>query len=367
MPPQDDPDEEDLRIAAIDSFQDLKFEDTLHDIWSPVARELIGKTYEPTELDGALRTGLQVVRLSSVIAHCGDAWGRIRGHAYGVSLNRLSGRKQFTPGVKPSHVFDDTARGLQGRTTSRIEDEPVCLCALLGLDNTTILDLPVLSFRQKSILSSVTSKPRLVSFCRTLGLDVQETLSKCHDERMRAAFQLLDEFPPDMIFWNVPRLKKQGWRWAPSTFLSDDTRVRTRAAVKATRIDEGLLVQFQGWRLCLDREAIRSTPRNSNYVVLSVTADLPEDAHPSRRSWQHSRLPGSAKRWAQYFAANRDLALVVDEDRGVLMTVKKEVDGVVFTTFETAVQRFVLNTTIESAHVVSASGKWVWYPRWCIG
>ncbi|KAL9635043.1 MAG: hypothetical protein Q9164_003718 [Protoblastenia rupestris] len=248
-PAQSDPDEEELRISAIESFKDLKFADNLHKTWLPLAKDLLGESYEASILDDQLRSDIHAIIISPIVAHCSEAWLRTRGFFYQISLNRQSGTDHFRVGLKPSAIFGDTARGLQGRTTSRIEDEPVCLCALLGLDNANILKIPVPSFRKKRLLSSVISRPWLATICRNAGFDPQSALIKCHDDRMKAAFQLLDAIPPHIIFWNVPRLREKGWRWAPSTFLTEDTRIATRAVTYAERREEGLCVGFSGWRV----------------------------------------------------------------------------------------------------------------------
>lgn len=365
-PPQADPDEEDIRISAIESFQNLKLEDSLHKTWYPIARKLIGETYEASQRDDELRSDIHGIIMSPIVSHCSEAWLRSRGYAYGLALNRLSGSDHFTLGSKPSHMFDDTARGLQGRTTSRIEDEPICLCALLGLDNTQVLNIPVPGPRKKRMLSSISSKPRLAALCHNIGLDAQAALSKCHDKRMKAALQLIDAFPPHVIFWNVPRLKMQGWRWAPSTLLSEDTQILTRASIYAERRDEGLLVDFPGWRISLD-QTVQRPSRNNDCVVLIVNADIEGEDHPFRRSWLRSRLKGPAKHWQNFFERNHDLALIVSEGRGILVAVHREADGIVFTTFEAAVERFPETASIEFATVFSGKATWVEYPKWCIG
>lgn len=305
--------------------------------------------------------------MSPIVSHCSEAWLRSRGYAYGLALNRVSGSDHFKPGSKPSHMFDDTARGLQGRTTSRIEDEPVCLCALLGLDNTHVLEIPVPGPRRKRILSSISSKPKLATLCLRIGLDAQASLSKCHDKRMKAALQLVDAFPPHVIFWNVPRLKEQGWLWAPATLLSEDTQIRTQASRYAERRDEGLVVDFPGWRISLDRGTVQKASWNSDFVVLTINADTEGDHHPFRRSWLRSRLRGSVKRWRRFFDNNHDLALVVNEARGVLLAVHGVVDGIVFATFEAAVERFPGTAPVEATTVFAHKATWVEYPKWCIG
>ena len=366
-PPQADPDEEDIRISAIESFQNLELEDNLHKTWYPVARSVIGETYEATQRDDEVRTDINATIMSPIVSHCSEAWLRSRGYVYGLALNRLSGSDHFKSGSKPFHMFDDTARGLQGRTTSRIEDEPVCLCALLGLDNTQVLEIPVPGPRQKRILSFLSSKPKLATLCRKSGFDPQSALSKCHDERMKAALQLVDAFPPHIIFWNVPRLKEQGWRWAPSTLLSDDTQIRTRASTYAERRREGLTVDFPGWRISMDQGTSQETSQTNSNILLIIKAYIEGDYHPFRRSWLRSQLRGSEKQWRNFFDKNHDIALIVSEGKGVLVAVNRVADGIVFTTFEAAAERFPLTAPIESATVITGTGTWIDHPKWCIG
>ena len=372
-PPQSDPDEEELRISAIESFEDLKFEDNLQKTWLPLAKNILGESYEASILDDQLRSDIHATIISPIVAHCSEAWLRTRGFVNYNLLNRQSGTDHFRVGSKPSAVFDDTARGLQGRTTSRIEDEPLCLGALLGLDNANILRIPVPSFRKKRLLSSVISRPWLATICRNVGLNPQSALMKCHDDRMKAAFQLVDAFPPHIIFWNVPRLREKGWRWAPSTFLTEDTRITTRAAPYAERREEGLFVGFNGWRLSFldggieQKKALRRGEGGCVVLVLRAQGMKNGESYPFRPSWMRVRLPGSAKRWRRVLGRRSDWAVIVDEGRGVLVAVDREEDGLVFTTFESAVERVPSAASVERDTVFEATGRWVEYPKWCIG
>ncbi|KAL8786308.1 MAG: hypothetical protein Q9195_008268 [Heterodermia aff. obscurata] len=376
-PPQSNSEEEELRVSAIESFEDLKFEDNLHKTWLPIAKDLIGETYEPSWLDDQLRSNIHSIMMSPVVFHCGEAWLRIRGFSYHTALNRESGTDHLRSGFKPSSVFDDTARGLQGRTTSRIEDEPVCLCALLGIDTTPVLDIPVLSSRNKRILSSISSKPKFATACCKVGFNPQSRLNRCHDERMKAAWLLLDAFPPHMIFWNVPRLQEKGWRWAPSTFLSENTQISSWATVMTRRLDEGLLVGFEGWRISLKKHEIMQTSAEGDSDCVILQIDCPDlvdnDYHPFRRSWMRSRLLGPSKRWRKILSKHHDVALIVEhgrrgESRGVLASVHKEADGIIFTTFQGAAERYLSTSPLQSATTVfSGTGRWIDGPKWCVG
>ncbi|GAB1311912.1 Heterokaryon incompatibility domain-containing protein [Madurella fahalii] len=76
------------------------------------------------------------------------------------------------------------AKYQRSRQTSRPIDEPLCMAAILGLDPSPMFP---------------------------------------HDEdiveRMAVFYQLIGRFDPRIIFHNLPRLPKDGYRWAPASFL----------------------------------------------------------------------------------------------------------------------------------------------------
>lgn len=369
-PPQADPIEEDLRISAIETMETLKFEDDLHKTWYPIAKRLIGETYAPSPLDEELRNNIYAITtMSPIIAHSGDAWVRSRGLYYTVALNRSASSGHFIAGTKPSVLLGDIALGLQGRTTSRIEDEPVCLCALLGLDNTKVLQIPVPGPKEKRILSSINSRPTIAGLCRGMGFNASGRSSRCHEQRMRTALELLDTFPPGVVFWNVPRLRQPGWRWAPSTLLGQNTDTSSLVTARSARRDEGLDVSFPGWRIKMDRGLVRKVSRTTGDIVLAIDAELQEgfDHHPFRRSWLRSRLRGPRNAWRRYFDTHHDVALIVDGNKGILAAVVREAEGVVFTLFRATVERVLSEESIEAATVFSGRATWIAYPKWCVG
>ncbi|KAL6719516.1 hypothetical protein ACLMJK_003757 [Lecanora helva] len=72
-PPQDDPMEEDLRLSAIESFQDLQLEDDLHKTWYPIAKRLIGETYEPSRRDDKVRSSIHATIMNPIVSDCSEA------------------------------------------------------------------------------------------------------------------------------------------------------------------------------------------------------------------------------------------------------------------------------------------------------
>lgn len=188
---------------------------------------------------------------------------------------------------------------------------------------------------------------------------------------MKAVWSIVDAFPPEIIFWNVPRLQEHGWRWAPSSFLCEDTQIGLQATTYAIRLDEGLLVQFQGFRISLENNNTQETLQDdSDCVILSISSpDLSNtaNARPFHKSWTRSRLSGPSKHWQRFFRQNRELALIVREDRAVLASVNREADGICCTTFVEPVERCSSSVSLRSAMIFSATGKWIVHPKWCIG
>ena len=156
-PPQLDPDEEDLRITAQESLRDLESLSLIQETWYPVANRILGRKYKPTQRDDWLRTSINTTLLSPIVGHGAGSWYRLRGMTYSISLDRTSDFGHFTPENKPAHNFVDVVRGLQGRTTSRLEDEAVCLYELLGLDVGRVYTIPVMPYQIKRFLSMINS------------------------------------------------------------------------------------------------------------------------------------------------------------------------------------------------------------------
>lgn len=75
---------------------------------------------------------------------------------------------------------------LKGRTTSRLEDEPICIANLLGINSTPI----------------IREKP---------------------GERMKLLLRSIQPLPTSIIFSHGARMPEPGYRWAPKTFLVPDS------------------------------------------------------------------------------------------------------------------------------------------------
>ncbi|KAL4903028.1 hypothetical protein BDW74DRAFT_55973 [Aspergillus multicolor] len=106
--------------------------------------------------------------------------------------------------------------GLQGRMTSRRDDEAVCIANLMGIDA-----LPVVQ----------ASRP---------------------NQRMKILLLALCRIPGHILFNPYPRIQERGWRWAPESFL-DMGRYLKMENTRIARVHEfGLALRSPGIRLHLN-------------------------------------------------------------------------------------------------------------------
>lgn len=144
------------------------------------------------------------------------------------------------------------AHYLRSRETSRSEDEAVCVANILGLDAKRIL--------------------------RHDGAD----------DRMACLFDLIGVLDPRIIFHNHPRLKKDGYRWAPGTFLRQlpdiivfpDTQAKWANSIPVAVIPGGggFPVSFGGFEF--SHESATLLRRGSTMFVKQVTNGLGPPRRP---------------------------------------------------------------------------------------
>ena len=137
---------------------------------------------------------------------------------------------------------------LQHRTTSKPEDETICLSTLFSMNTARILNTPEPA-RMKTLLSS------------------------------------FPKVPPHMIFLSGPKLQVDGYRWAPATLLGRQHRTDTHdlwAGSSVSRTDEGLQVCFPGFEIKsavgVKSEFFFIDRTERNWHMLEITKDVyPDD------------------------------------------------------------------------------------------
>jgi hypothetical protein len=138
---------------------------------------------------------------------------------------------------------------LSTRTTSVETDEPLCLAALLG-------------FNRAQSMKITQADPQ---------------------DRMRIFWSLMEDIPHMLIFDDYPRLKIQGYRWAPRSFLG---KIRsfldppfTQVPFKpAKNTKSGLRIETGGLAWSMGRGALRRTIHlfDEDNLYYRITCDLEE-------------------------------------------------------------------------------------------
>ena len=201
-------------------------------------------------------------------------------------------------------IFKFLSRALEYRTTSKVEDEAVCLASILGVN-----DL-------KSILNGSTA-----------------------EQRMQALYTLIGQLPASVLFHRSKRLDA-GFRWAPASLLGNKRRY-TFSGPLADCDAKGLHVQFTG------------------YVVTGHSTQPPSLLDPVRHSFYIGNLQETQPRMWVKFHDDRERSdskssldngiqfdrimretpvpgLVVNPDdstESALVSVNAEREGVIYATF----------------------------------
>lgn len=146
----------------------------------------------------------------------------------------------------PVHAFSTLTRALEYRSTSKLEDEAICLASILD-----------------------------IKFDEIAKLDTREA-------RMRMFYSLVKELPSSILFHRGNRLSLDGVRWAPASLLSNHKFYTfSNNSTPASCDANGLHVQFFGY-------TVLHVPPAGGYHAFYVKE--PEESFPSL--WITS-LPGT--------------------------------------------------------------------------
>lgn len=152
------------------------------------------------------------------------------------AINSLYGRLPLVG--DSSTMFTTLIRALQYRSTSRLEDESICLASILGRD--------------------------LKELSQT----------KCPNRRMAIFYSFIDSVLADIIFLKMDNLDIDGYRWAPRSFLMQGrtlSKLGLYQDQRATRDANGLYVTFSGFRL----SKVDLPPTLGDHFYLRESRDAP--------------------------------------------------------------------------------------------
>jgi len=244
-------------------------------------------------------------RIFPIMANAVRHWHPIRGQA------RLS----YTPAI-----FTAVATALRGRLTSKMKDETTCMATLFGIDPTAILQLP-------------------------------------EGERMKALWRSLASVPSEIIFEPIRRFQEPGLRWAPKSFMNREVD---------TNSGEGFFGSaFAG----------KITPQGlkiANYFSYLLPEDCLRDG-----VWDFVMVEREEGRLFYVRVVSqgegvKGAAVIVEKPpamipltRGVLVSNRREVGGVLFGRFEVNIVVDLIKENVDMKDVYVGRKLAVWQ-EWCV-
>ncbi|KAJ7508999.1 hypothetical protein B0H11DRAFT_1703297 [Mycena galericulata] len=138
-------------------------------------------------------------------------------------------------------LFPPLAHAIQQRTTTRKSDEAICAATILNTDLEEILKVP-----SKNLPEDTVAAARMEVFLRQVG-----------------------EFPPGIIFHHQPRMRKDGYCWAPKMIMGaqpGDLRRDLNNPLSSFN-GQGLCVQYPGFIL----DTLPASPATEIIVVMKNT------------------------------------------------------------------------------------------------
>jgi hypothetical protein len=193
--------EEELHQYAVQTMQRNASLEKLKAKWLPWLREAELDTKE-TSADEDLRNQIFVYMPSPVAGHSGAAINRIRGWGYSHLSDARSKNDPtgYIQGYGPCGLFLDVCKGFRGRTTSRTEDETICLSLLLQTEMKDLLAIKPIPWKQKDFLVHLDSWKCIRSILGMFGVDIQKWVRSCHEERTKLLYRQMGKVPTPIIF-----------------------------------------------------------------------------------------------------------------------------------------------------------------------
>lgn len=216
-----------------------------------------------------------------------------------------------------SMTITEARNSLMFRSTSDPNDEPLCLGNILGVEPDRIVGVQV---------------------------EGDEDGTRTRTERMKVIWLSLETYYSDLVFWDMPKMQDEGFRWAPTSLMGGSHAAASAADDRGTTLEpgKGLRVKLPSVRLDCSQGrppmARRLLLRGSRYllewrlredqvscsdahklvVLLDVELPADEEADPPRKFWWH----GNVAEVGQTFTAGDGTDLTMLRSLG-LVTIRK--------------------------------------------
>ena len=162
-------------------------------LWMPW---LIEAGIENTDADEYVRADLSIFMACTVSRCSVDSINRIRrwGYAHLSNVRRMD-HPMHEHDYDQHGLFLDVCNGFRGRTTSILEDEPLCIGILLQTivankaKVASILDIMPIDWWLKNKLEWLDSQDWIRHFLNMFGFKITRWTQLCQEERMRVIFR----------------------------------------------------------------------------------------------------------------------------------------------------------------------------------
>ncbi|KAL4778184.1 hypothetical protein BJX76DRAFT_362966 [Aspergillus varians] len=151
------------------------------------------------------------------------------GNALGtVPLLRLSFPSR--PPMNRPLRFTGVIGGMHARTTTKRSDETVCIATMLEINPKPLLDIP-----GKKKPDGISREAKTV------------WESKTCDERMEKLLQIIGSLNARILFSNLPRMKTEGFRWAPRSYIDrPNLEVAGHKSDRTHKLDDAVVKPDRG-------------------------------------------------------------------------------------------------------------------------
>jgi len=360
LPLQSSPDKEELRLHAVQNIEALARQNQLFEQWFPVLAQADCISTNP-DFDEEFRAHIETRIFDPVYSYGLESLWRLRGFLFDLVVSRVDdiagGAKRQLKAFKdisPAFMLTDVSRGLPGRTTSRLEDETICLGGIIGLDVTPLLRVRIDERKR------------------------EEEVEKVCVERMKIFLSMVKTFPSSILFWEAKRIRDNSWGWAPLSFLDKRACAAMFNTEKAECTPNGLLGLYNGIRLTLNKfSAIEKRFRTLRLQYTDPeTAEAGIDKFPYRRSWESVEIrtsnanPKPEYSWYDCFSDDhKEVALVIFGQQGlegVLVSILRTDQEVIYARYLSNVSR--VSGDDEPEYLESyVNGEWMSKRKWCVG
>ena len=205
-------------------------------------------------------------------------------------------------------TFAFLTRALKYRTTSKKEDEAVCLAPLLGFEQDQV----------RAIVNEATA-----------------------EERMQMMYSMMGDIPASVLFHKLKKLEKPAFGWAPASLLSVPIRMDFANRIAARCDASGLHVQYAGFIVKTDLNLRLQRPEDDRFFIGQWQDSFPRAMITSEPRYHHREVYLAVVDFIKLMKTALTPAVIInprDASESVLVSVVSEDDEEIHAEFLRNVQ-----------------------------